>query len=178
MILCLMHTYTFQVDALTLHATLTDFGLSRVMSGSTIVGTRTMMAGSPGFQAPEQLRAQSIGPHCDVYAFGCVLIVLFQERVLWPGLTPYQILCKVSVQNQLPDMSDLRGDVKSVCGRCLLPFESRPQAGSILQAILMIAKVLSAGFNWPHDVYYTLFCTVMNQDHSSYTLSIVRSCDR
>ena len=56
------------------------------MSGSTI---GTMMAGSPGFQAPEQLRAQSIGLHCDVYVFGCVVIVLFQERVLCPGLTPY-----------------------------------------------------------------------------------------
>ena len=71
------------------------------------------------------------------------MIVLFQERVVWPGLTLYQILCKVSVQN----MSDLRGDIKSVCGRCLLPSESRPQAGSILQAILKIAKVLSAGYN-------------------------------
>ena len=91
-----------------------------------------MMAGSPGFQAPEQLRAQSIGPYCDIYAFGCVVIVLFQEHVLWPGLTPYQILCKVSVQNELPDMSDLTGDMKSVCVRCLLPVESRPQADSIL----------------------------------------------
>ena len=45
-----------------MHATLTDFGLSRRMSCSTIVGTTTM-AGSPGFQAPEQLSAQSVGPH-------------------------------------------------------------------------------------------------------------------
>ena len=70
--LCL--TPTFEVDTLTLHATLTDFGLSQVMSGSTIVGTRTTMAGSPGFQAPEQLHTQSIGPHCDVYAFGCSVV--------------------------------------------------------------------------------------------------------
>ena len=33
------------------------------------------------------------------------MIVLFKE-------TPYQILCKVSVQNKLPDMSDLMGDMK------------------------------------------------------------------
>lgn len=90
-----------------MHATLTDFGLSRVMSGSTVVGTRTMIA-------PEQVCAQSLGPHCDIYAFGCMVMVMFQERVLWPGLSPYQILCKVSVQNELPDMSDLRGDFRSV----------------------------------------------------------------
>ena len=130
-----------------MHATLTDFGLSRAVSGSTIVGTRTMMAGSPGYQAPEQLRAQSLGPHCDIYAFGCVVIVMFQERVLWPGLSPYQILCKVSVQNELPDMSDLKGHVQSVCERCLSPIESRPKVGSILQAFLSMARVISAGYN-------------------------------
>lgn len=64
-----------QVDSLTMHATLTDFGLAKAMSA---VGTRTMLAGSPGYQAPEQLRAESLGPHCDIYAFGCVMIVLFQ----------------------------------------------------------------------------------------------------
>ncbi len=26
-----------------------------------------MMAGSPGFQSPEQLRAESLGPLCDVW---------------------------------------------------------------------------------------------------------------
>ena len=54
-----------------MHATLTDFGLCRAINSSTIIGTRTMMTGSPGFQAPEQLRAESLGPHCDIYAFGC-----------------------------------------------------------------------------------------------------------
>ncbi len=49
------------------------------MTGSTVIGTKTMMAGSPGYQAPEQLRAQSIGPHCDCYAFGCVIIVIFDR---------------------------------------------------------------------------------------------------
>ena len=34
-----------QVDTLTLHATLTDFGLSKVITSLTIVGTRTMQAG-------------------------------------------------------------------------------------------------------------------------------------
>ena len=130
-----------------MHATLTDFGLSQVMSATTVVGTRTMMVGSPGYQAPEQLHAQSVGPHCDIYAFGCVVIVLLQERVLWPGLTPYQILCKVSVENEMPNMLDLKGDVKSVCERCLSPIDSRPVVGSILQAFINIAKVISAGHN-------------------------------
>ena len=51
----------FQIDPLTFHATLTDFGLSRIMSGTMVCSTRTMMAGTPGFQSPEQLQAKNIG---------------------------------------------------------------------------------------------------------------------
>ena len=102
-----------------MHSTLTDFGLSRSITNSSMIGTWTMMVGSPGFQVPEHLRAESLGRHSDMYAFGCVMIVLFQERVLWPKLNPYQILCKVSVNNELPDMSFLDKAIKSICVNCL-----------------------------------------------------------
>ena len=46
-----------------------------------------MLAGSPGFQPTEQLRAQSIGVESDVYAFGGVLLVVFTERRIWEGLS-------------------------------------------------------------------------------------------
>lgn len=34
------------------------------------VGTKTMLAGTPGFQSPEQLKAESVGIPSNVYAFG------------------------------------------------------------------------------------------------------------
>ena len=110
-----------------MHATLTDFGLTQAMSVTTVIGTKTLMAGTPGFQAPEQLRSESLGPYCDVYAFGCVMIMTIQERMLWPNLMPYQILSKVTVDKELPDVSDLTGGMKSVYKKCLLPMESRPK---------------------------------------------------
>lgn len=60
----------FQIDILAFHAMLTDFGLAKVMTLTAQVGTKTMLAGSPGFQPPEQLRAHSVGIESDVYAFG------------------------------------------------------------------------------------------------------------
>ena len=36
-----------------------------------------LQAGTPGFQAPEQLKAETVDQLCDVYAFGVVLIELF-----------------------------------------------------------------------------------------------------
>ena len=56
-----------------------------------------MQSGTPGFQAPEQLRAEPIDVGADVYAFGALLI--------WGGLTPYQIIVKVAINNEVPDYS-------------------------------------------------------------------------
>ena len=39
---------------------LTDFGLLRVMSSTRAMGTRTLQAGTPDFQAPEQFKAVDI----------------------------------------------------------------------------------------------------------------------
>lgn len=119
-----------------MQTTLTDFGLSQAITKTTIIGTKTMMAGSPGYQAPEQLRAEKLGPCCDVYALGCVLIVVYREQMLWPGLNPYQILCKVSVNNSLPDMEGIRPDIKAICHHALLPQDQRPQINIIFKSLI------------------------------------------
>ena len=38
-----------------------------------------MTSGTPGFQAPEQLRAEKLDELCDVYAVGAVVVELFAE---------------------------------------------------------------------------------------------------
>ena len=64
---------TLQVEDFT--QTLTDFGLAKLMSNTSQAGTRTMLAGSPGYQSPEQLKVEKIGIHCDIYAVGGVILV-------------------------------------------------------------------------------------------------------
>ena len=127
-----------KIDETTLHMTLTDFGLSQVMSGTMAIGTKTMMAETPGFQSPEQLKAQNIGPGCDVYTFGCVVVILFTERVLWPGLTPYQIMVKITVENEKPDTNDLTPNVYKLCGECVSDISNRPLIMTIHQELLQI----------------------------------------
>ena len=65
-----------------------------------MAGTKTMMSGTPGFQAPEQLQALEASIKCDVYAVGGVLLELFGERPIWDKLTPSQIICKVVVAKE------------------------------------------------------------------------------
>lgn len=132
-------TYFFQVDTLSLHVTLCDFGLSKVMTDTAHVGTRTMLAGSPGFQPPEQLMA--IGIHCDVYALGAVMLVAFTEKPLWPSMSPFQIMFKVTVQNEKPDTSSLSpARLQTLCSDCFNSMESRPSVVAILKGLIGIMK--------------------------------------
>ena len=126
------------MDTATLHAVLTDFGLARIMSQTTSIGTRTMMAGSPGFQPPEQLRSESIGPHCDVYAFGGVMVITMTEKVLWPGLNAFQIMQKVTVENQKPSTDGVAGDIKAVCNVCFCDVKERPMITVVLKLLLRV----------------------------------------
>ena len=49
---------------------LADFGLAKVLTESGTTTSSTRMAGTPGFQAPEQLQGGKLSPKCDVYALG------------------------------------------------------------------------------------------------------------
>lgn len=56
------------------HAYLTDFGIARVMSDVNERLTWTGHAvGTPGYQAPEQIRGENGDGRSDMYALGCVL---------------------------------------------------------------------------------------------------------
>ena len=58
--------------------------------------------GTPGFQSPEQLKSESVGMPSDVYVFGGVFAVLFEEQPLWAGLNPYQIMYRVTMAKETP----------------------------------------------------------------------------
>ena len=59
---------------------LTDLGRSLTMANTSAIGTKTAMAGSPGFQSPAQKK--DVGPPSDVFSFGCVVITLFRGMPL------------------------------------------------------------------------------------------------
>ena len=98
---------------------LADFGLSRVMTSTRAMGTRTLQAGTPGFQAPEQLKAERVDEGADEYAFGVTVIELFGERPVWDGFNHYQILCKVAVEGIVPSY-DLPPSIQHVCAMCVV----------------------------------------------------------
>ena len=58
-----------------------------MMTNTLAVGSKTMLAGTPGFQSPEQLNQRPLElQQMYIYAFGGVLVVLFGEKPLWPDM--------------------------------------------------------------------------------------------
>lgn len=127
----------FQVEDWTLKVTLTDFGLAKVMSNICQAGTKTTLAGSPGYQPPEQLRAEKIGIHCDIYAVGGVILVTFGGKPMWPGLSPFQIMCKITVENKVPDTSHLQIGLGNLCQE-FSPVNCRPNINYIFKKFMSV----------------------------------------
>jgi len=71
-----------------------DWGVARVLGsadepadattaseGETVAGE---LIGTPGYMAPEQVRAEQVGPAADVYALGCILFEILTREPLHP----------------------------------------------------------------------------------------------
>lgn len=118
---------------------LADFGLSRVMSSTRAMGTRTLQASTSGFQAPEQLKAEEVNEGADVYAFGVTMVELFGEEPVWDGLNHYQILCKVAVEGALPKYDHLPSQIQHICAMCVTKRENRLPISKVLRALLDVS---------------------------------------
>ena len=62
-----------------------DFGIARVAHGQVIPALEGMVAGSPHYLAPEQLRGDTVDRRCDVYSLGVVLYELLAHRKAFNG---------------------------------------------------------------------------------------------
>ena len=122
------------------HVFLADFGLSRVISSGHVLGTKTIQSGTPGFQAPEQLRAELIDVGADVYAFGALLIELFSEKPIWEGLTPYQIIVKVAINSDFPSYGELPSSIQEICALCMKQKRERSDICDVLKSLLLLSE--------------------------------------
>ena len=62
-----------------------DFGIARVAHGQDIPALEGVVAGSPHYLAPEQLRGETVDRRCDVYALGVVMYELLTHRKAFDG---------------------------------------------------------------------------------------------
>ena len=74
-----------------------DFGLAHVADPRDTGPTLTqegIVAGTPHFMSPEQCRSLAVGPSTDLYAIGCLLTVMLQQKPLFDGRSTMDIIMK------------------------------------------------------------------------------------
>ena len=116
-----------------------DFGLALKPAASP---TPQTFAGSPPYMAPEQIRAQSVGPQTDVYAIGVLLYEMLTGKRPFdapeqPGLL-YAILFEPP--HPIAQYAIVATDIEAVVMRCLAkePGDRFANAHALADALLAI----------------------------------------
>lgn len=80
---------------------LADFGIARMMAGSTALTGTGSILGTPHYMAPEQAQGEVLGPACDIYAFAVIIYRWLCGQVPFDADTPLAVLMQ-HVQTPIP----------------------------------------------------------------------------
>lgn len=127
--------YYMQVEDITLHTYIADFGLGKTITTNRVMGTYTKAAGTPGFRSPEQLNNEGISTMSDVYALGAVLTELFGGEPIWPNMDCHTIIMHVGIKKIMPNITHLPEKIQSIVKCCLCPVQKRSTAAVVLAKI-------------------------------------------
>ncbi|MBI4864156.1 MAG: serine/threonine-protein kinase PknK, partial [Candidatus Riflebacteria bacterium] len=139
-------------------AKVADFGLA-LMAGKDAVQTdappgaegttEPVLAGTPGYMAPEQIRGQPVGPATDIYATGVILHEMLTGRRLFAGDSVMGIL-KVQRQSVVPAPSRVNASVPRALDELVMraltaSAAARPTAAELLASLVDWLEKASRG---------------------------------
>jgi serine/threonine protein kinase len=81
---------------------LTDFGIARMMDGTRLTATGTMV-GTAAYLSPEQSRGADLGPASDIYSLGLVLLECIKGEVEYPGSAVESAVARLHRAPGIPD---------------------------------------------------------------------------
>ena len=127
-------------------AYLADFGIARLVEGSSVATATGLVQGTPSYMAPEQAMGSKVDRLADVYALGVVAFECLTGRVPYTGDTPVAILMKhVSGPVPEPMPGEVPDGLTPVLRRCLAkaPAARWPTAGGFAQELQRATRALS-----------------------------------
>ncbi|MDX2649581.1 phosphate ABC transporter substrate-binding protein PstS [Streptomyces sp. PA03-1a] len=114
-----------------------DFGIARAAGTERLTRTGTVV-GTPAFMAPEQFRAGAVGPACDVFALGAVLVYAATGHGPFDGDSSHAIGFRVVYEE--PDLTGLPEELHAFVAPCLAKVaQERPSVEELL-AFLTLAR--------------------------------------
>jgi serine/threonine protein kinase len=81
---------------------LTDFGIARIIDGTRLTTTGTMV-GTAAYLSPEQARGADLGPASDIYSLGLVLLECIKGEVEYPGSAVESAVARLHRAPVIPD---------------------------------------------------------------------------
>ncbi len=81
---------------------LTDFGIARIIDGTRLTATGTMV-GTAAYLSPEQARGSVIGPASDIYSLGLVLLECVKREIEYPGNAVESAVARLHRQPAIPE---------------------------------------------------------------------------
>lgn len=98
---------------------LTDFGIARMLEGSTVITESDGTLGTPAYMSPEQCRGETGDVRSDIYSLGVLLYQLCTGRVPFDADTPYAVILK-HISSPLPSPRSQRPDLPESVERVIL----------------------------------------------------------
>ncbi|MDR3632930.1 MAG: protein kinase [Isosphaeraceae bacterium] len=103
---------------------LCDFGVAKVLAGSSHETLGGLLVGTPEYMAPEQAHGQSreAGPAADVYALGTMLYAMLTGRPPFQSASMLETLEQVRSQEPVPPrrlQPSVPHDLQTICLKCL-----------------------------------------------------------
>ena len=89
---------------------LTDFGVAKIVEGSSHLTATGTITGTPAYMSPEQAQGQKADQRSDIYSLGIVLFEMLTGRVPFEAETPLAVIFK-HIQEPPPPLSVVRPDL-------------------------------------------------------------------
>ena len=98
---------------------LTDFGLAKILEGSTKLTTTGGIMGTPAYMSPEQGLGLKLDRHTDIYSLGVILYEMATGRPPYAAETPMAIVVK-HINDPLPPPRTIQPDLPEALERVIL----------------------------------------------------------
>jgi serine/threonine protein kinase len=110
---------------------LADFGLAKLLQGSSLKSMTGVTTGTPAYMAPEQVTGSKVGPPADRYSLATIAYELFTGSIPFDGEGVLELLY-AQVHREPP-----------------LPSSRKPELGRRVDAVLMRGLAKDPGARWP-----------------------------
>jgi tRNA A-37 threonylcarbamoyl transferase component Bud32 len=107
---------------------LTDFGIARIVEGSTAITESGGTLGTPAYMSPEQCKGETGDARSDIYALGVLMYQLCTGRVPFDADTPYAVILK-HISSPLPSPRSQRPDLPEAVERVILKAMAKEPGG-------------------------------------------------